>query len=82
MYTKCEHLILLSLVMVAIAAPAFSDPVFVDCTYEGIGMGTPENPYKTINEGVLNAASGDTVIVRPGVYLENVTIVAARRPAR
>lgn len=36
--------------------------------------GSPAAPYLTIQDGVDNAASGDIVRVRPGVYVENVTV--------
>lgn len=34
----------------------------------------PELPYATIQEGINAASSGDTVLVYPGVYVENVVI--------
>lgn len=36
--------------------------------------GTRAYPYNTINEGIAAASDGDTVLVMPGTYEENVTL--------
>lgn len=35
-------------------------------------QGTKENPYKSIHDGILSAANGDTVLVAPGTYVNSV----------
>ena len=32
------------------------------------------NDYNSIQSGINNASSGDTIIVNPGIYFENITI--------
>ncbi|MCB9881841.1 MAG: right-handed parallel beta-helix repeat-containing protein [Planctomycetes bacterium] len=38
----------------------------------GPGNGTPAQPFCLIQDGILAAANGDTVLVLPGTYLENL----------
>ena len=54
---------------------AFGETIYVDGTYTGIiSDGTRERPYRTINGGIQNAESGDTIKVLPGVYEEKVVV--------
>ncbi len=45
---------------------------YVDVSNTGYGNGSSENPFDTIGEAVIAATDGNTVIVSPGTYLENV----------
>ncbi|MHC4646009.1 MAG: Ig-like domain-containing protein [Planctomycetota bacterium] len=44
----------------------------VDASNTGYGDGSPEQPFPTISDGILAAQNGDTVLVEPGRYYENV----------
>ncbi|RKY88407.1 hypothetical protein DRQ15_09995, partial [candidate division KSB1 bacterium] len=48
--------------------------VFVDGRNTGFEDGSPHHPYNTIREGILNATSGDTVLVAAGEYNEALTM--------
>jgi hypothetical protein len=52
----------------------FPVTIWVDGTYgdDITGDGSAANPYQTISQGILMANTGDTVQVRPGVYVENI----------
>ncbi|MCR5178375.1 MAG: right-handed parallel beta-helix repeat-containing protein [Lachnospiraceae bacterium] len=45
---------------------------YVDCSTKKGGDGSREKPFKTISQAAALAEPGDEVIVRPGVYRENV----------
>lgn len=45
---------------------------YVDCNATKLGNGSKEFPFKRINDAAKIALAGDTVIVCPGVYRENV----------
>ena len=39
---------------------------------DGTGDGSQSNPYLTIQKGINTCSSGDTVLMEPGVYIENI----------
>jgi hypothetical protein len=45
-----------------------------DATSDAVGCGSLANPCNTIQNGVVNAIAGDTVLVAPGAYSEMVTV--------
>ncbi|HYW68968.1 MAG TPA: FlgD immunoglobulin-like domain containing protein, partial [bacterium] len=48
--------------------------VFVDVENTGVELGTFDNPYNTVQEGIDAAASGQAVVVAPGTYAGGVTL--------
>ena len=52
------------------------EDIYVDADngHDDTGNGSEGNPYKTIQKGVNMANNGDTVLVKPGTYTENVDI--------
>ncbi|MBN1348768.1 right-handed parallel beta-helix repeat-containing protein [candidate division KSB1 bacterium] len=46
--------------------------VFVDQTNTGVEDGSRNHPFRTISSGILNASSGDTVLVAAGDYAERL----------
>jgi|GEM_PF-752157 len=53
-------------------------PAFSPCFAATISV-SPESQYQTIQAAVDAAGDGDTILVVPGVYLENVNIMQKRR---
>ncbi len=50
--------------------------LYVDSSnLSGVENGTPENPFNTIQEGINASISGDTVLVYPGRYKENIDFI-------
>ena len=45
---------------------------YVDCTVNNCGLGTKEQPFKTIQQAADIARPGDEVVVYPGIYREHV----------
>ncbi|MBT6713300.1 MAG: T9SS type A sorting domain-containing protein [Candidatus Marinimicrobia bacterium] len=39
------------------------------------GDGSPENPFASIQNGIIHAADGDTILVHPGEYFENINFL-------
>ena len=46
--------------------------IYVDINTKAEGDGSFARPFRNINEAAAIAAPGDTVLVAPGVYRENV----------
>ena len=68
-------LLVAGLLLGLVAHDADGDTIWVDWTYTlPDANGTEAKPFETINAGIVNALSGDTVQVKPGVYEENVFI--------
>ena len=81
-----HRLLLFGLVALALAAPlpALAATFYVDNTNpaanEG-GPGTEAIPYRTIQTAVTqNGAPGNTIIVKPGTYREQVTVMNSGAP--
>lgn len=47
---------------------------YIDSSYKGYSKGTAEQPFKTIQEAIDYASSGDTLYVFGGLYEEIITI--------
>ena len=50
---------------------------YVDCKAKAGGNGSGEKPFRRINEAAAAALPGDEVIVRPGIYREDVNPINA-----
>jgi hypothetical protein len=48
---------------------------FVNAAATTSGNGGALNPFLTIQEGINAASSGDTVLVLPGIYNENISVI-------
>lgn len=60
----------------AYAIPAGA--VFVSTSGSDFGDGSLSNPYLTIGKAVSAASSGQTIVIRGGVYNESVTVPASK----
>ena len=57
------------LLLISVASPAAANVIYVDCNgLNDPGSGTIEDPYRKIQDGINFALSGDTVLIRPGIY--------------
>jgi parallel beta-helix repeat protein len=66
---------LVVLFFAAFTAVANADTYYVTTTGDdGIGDGSSENPWRTIQHAVNTITEGDTIIVRDGTYNENVYV--------
>jgi len=54
--------------------PPYSGPVWHILTagFDGSGDGSETNPFATIQHGINQSQNGDTVLVYPGTYVENI----------
>ncbi|MCR5128930.1 MAG: hypothetical protein K6B69_12610, partial [Lachnospiraceae bacterium] len=50
---------------------------YVDCNAKAGGNGSSDKPFRRINEAAAIALPGDEVIVRPGIYREDVNPINA-----
>src|SRR6266508_178992 len=66
-----------SLLQADVATFPAGTTVFVDSSNNsGVEDGTPTSPFKSIQEGINVAVSGDMVGVAPGIYYENLIVKA------
>ncbi|MCC6144291.1 MAG: DUF1565 domain-containing protein, partial [Candidatus Hydrogenedentes bacterium] len=65
-----------ALALAVSAAAQGAETIYVDAAGTGSGDGTSANPFRTIGTAMARAASGDTVVVRAGVYAERVRVSA------
>ena len=49
--------------------------IYVDASVIQTGNGTKENPFKTIQEAAAKALPGDEVIVAPGLYRTESSVI-------
>lgn len=73
------RLLLASFITIVITAAAFGQQtdhvlVYVDNTVPGPGSGTPSDPFSSIAGAVAYVWPHDYIIVRPGIYYEEVTL--------
>ena len=63
-------------VSVHLADPSPPETFYVDINNSGVEDGTSVNPFNTIGEAISAASvgRGDTVIVLPGFYIENIVL--------
>ncbi len=67
-------ILLLGFTTRAIQAHPDARTIYVNGSNTGIEDGTQAHPYRTIAKAVENVASGDTILVYPGTYLERITV--------
>lgn len=61
--------------LLALSVPPACAAIFVDCdNASGLEDGTWEHPFRLISSGMAMASYGDTVLVLPGVYLEQINV--------
>ncbi|MBL8840286.1 MAG: hypothetical protein JNL90_02030 [Planctomycetes bacterium] len=71
----CRHALLLFATILATGPLALAGDWYVDQNYASCssGSGSASNPFCTIGAAVAAAATGDTVHIAPGTYVEKVT---------
>jgi hypothetical protein len=58
------------LALLTASAPTFAATLYVDDLNDGqVGTGTSANPYRNLQTAINAAASGDTIVIRPGRYI-------------
>jgi len=61
--------------VMALPEAILASTVYVDCDNgSGIEDGSPEHPFQLISSGMDAASYGDTVLVMPGTYSENIMV--------
>ena len=48
--------------------------IWVSSLFEGTGSGTYDEPYTSISRAIGKAQPGNTVVLKPGNYTENVSV--------
>ncbi len=79
-----RHLVMLALIIAAVL-PARPATLVVDNQHPqaaDTNPGTPEQPFKTIAAAAAKAVADDTVLVRPGLYRESVTLTTGGEPGK
>ncbi len=71
-----RSLLLFLVLFLAVSPYGLSATYYVDGSYTGLSTGSSLAPFKTIGSGLSRASFGDTVAVRPGLYVENIHLKA------
>ena len=81
MKTKISSIVLIFLLIVILLIVNFnffvradSREIYVRTGYFGSSQGTAEKPYKTIQEAIYAASSGDVINVKEGMYYGDIVI--------
>jgi nitrous oxidase accessory protein NosD len=73
--SRCAAILVSFIAMTAPCRMASASTIHVDCdNASGIEDGSPEHPFQLISNGMDAASFGDTVLVMPGTYAENIIV--------
>lgn len=71
---KTQIILITVLLLLTTTSPALSGTIYVDDDAALPGNGTPQSPFKYIQQGVDASVNDDTILVMPGSYNEAVTV--------